>query len=132
MFSQSVQSLSQTDCDPVDCRMPGFPVPLQLPELAQTHVHPVRDANQRSHPLLPLLLPSIFPSIRVFSNQLFTLGGQSIGVSASASVLPMNIQNLFPSGWTGLISLQSKGLSRIFFKTTDQKHQFFSAQTSKW
>ena len=78
-----------------------------------------------------LLLPSIFPSIRVFSNefQLFTSGGQSIGTSAS--VLPVNIQDLFPLELTGLISLQSKGLSRVF-NTTVQKHLFFSAQPSLW
>ena len=62
--------------------------------------------------------------------QLFTSGGQSIGVSASASVLPMNIQDWFPSEWTGWISLQSKGLSRVFSNTTVQKHQFFGAQLS--
>ena len=73
------------------------------------------------HPLL--LLPSIFPSIRVFSND---SGGQSIGVSASVSVLPMNIQDWFPLEWTGWISLQSKGLSRVFSNTTVQKHQFFN------
>ena len=77
----------------------------------------------------PLLLPpSIFPSIRVFSNE--SSGGQSIGVSTSASVLPMNIQDWFPLGCTGWISLQSKGLSNIFSNTTVQKHQFFSAQLS--
>ena len=80
----------------------------------------------------PLLLPpSIFPSIRIFSmSQFFTSGGQSIGVSASASVLPMNIQDWFPLGWTGWISLQSKGLSRISCSITVQKHQFFSTQLS--
>ena len=62
-------------------------------------------------------------------SQLFTLGGQSIGVSASASVLPMNTQD-WSLGWTGWISLQSKGLSRVFYNTTVQKHQFFSAQLS--
>ena len=61
-------------------------------------------------------------------SQLFTSGGQSIGVSASTSVLPLNTQDLFPLGWTGWISLQSKGLSRVFSNTTVQKHQFFSAQ----
>ena len=61
-------------------------------------------------------------------SQLFTSGGQSIGVSPSTSVLPMNTQDLSPSGWTGWISLQSKGLSRVFSNTTVQKHQFFSAQ----
>ena len=63
-------------------------------------------------------------------SQLFTFGGQSIGVSASASVLPMNIQNWFPLGWTGWISLQFKGLSRVFSNTTVQKHQYFGAQLS--
>ena len=81
------------------------------------------------HPLL--LLPSIFPSIKVFFNE-FTSCGQSIEASASTSVLPMNIQDWFPIGLTGLISLQSKGLSRVFSNTTTQKHQFFSAQPSLW
>ena len=63
-------------------------------------------------------------------SQFFTSGGRSIGASASASVLPMNIQDWFPLGWTGWISLLSKGLSRIFSKTTVQKHQFFGAQLS--
>ena len=88
-----------------------------------------------------LLLPSIFPSIKVFSfflifsrsfqmSQLFVSGGLSIGVSASTSVLPMNTQDWSPLGWTGWISLQSKGLSRVFSNTTVQKHQFFGAQLS--
>ena len=63
-------------------------------------------------------------------SQFFASGGQSIGVSASASVLPVDIQEWFPLGWTGWISLQSKGLSRVFSKTTVQKHQFFSTQLS--
>ena len=79
------------------------------------------------HPLLHL--PSIFPSIRVFSNESAS-GGQSIGVSASISVLPVNTQEWSPLGWTGWISLQSKGLSRVFSNTTVQKHQFFDAQLS--
>ena len=80
---------------------------------------------------LLLLLPSIFPNIRVFSvSQLFTSGGQNTGVSASTSVLPMNTQDWFTLKWTGWISLQSKGLSRVFSNTTVQKHQFFSAQLS--
>ena len=74
------------------------------------------------HPLL--LLPSIFPSIMAFSmSWFFASGGQSIGVSALASVLPMNTQDWSPWGWTGCISLQSKGLSRVFSNTTVQKHQ---------
>ena len=78
----------------------------------------------------PLLLPpSIFPSIRVFSSEkLFASGGQRTGVSASASVLPMKIQDWFPLGQTGWISLQSKGLSRVFSNTTVQKNQFFGTQ----
>ena len=76
-------------------------------------------------------LPSIFPSIRVFQmSQLFVSGGQNIGVSASTSVLPMKTPNWSPLGWTGWISLQSKGLSRVFSNTTVQKHQFFSTQLS--
>ena len=79
----------------------------------------------------PLLLSPIPPSIRVFSvSQLFASGGQSIRVSASASVLPMNTQDWSPLGWTGWISLQSKGLSRVFSNTTVQKHQFFGSQLS--
>ena len=81
------------------------------------------------HPLL--LQPSFFWSIRSFQmSQFFISGGQSIRVSASASVFPMNIQHWFPLGWTGWISLQSRGLSRVFSNTTVQKHQFFSAQLS--
>ena len=77
------------------------------------------------------LLPSIFPSIRVFSNEsVLCIRWPKCGVSALASVLPMNIQDWFPLGWTGWISLQSKGLSRVFSNNTVQKHQFFSAQCS--
>ena len=76
-----------------------------------------------------LLLPSVFPSIRSFSmSWLFTSGGQSIGASVAASVLPMNNQGRFPLGLTGLISLQSNRLSRVFSSTTVQKLQFFSTQ----
>ena len=72
-----------------------------------------------------------FPASGFFQmSQFFVSGGQNIGASASASVLPMNIKNWFPLGWTGWISLQSNGLSRIFSNTTVQKHQFFSAQLS--
>ena len=83
---------------------------------------------------LPLLfLSSIFPSIRVFPvSQLFTSGGQSIGASASASVLSMNILDWSPLGLTGLISLLNKGLSRVLFSTTVRRHQFFGAQPSLW
>ena len=77
--------------------------------------------------LQPLLASRSFPK-----SQLFTSGGQIIGASASASVLPMYIQDWFASGWTGWISLQSKGLSRVFSSTTVQKHQFFITQPSLW
>ena len=83
-----------------------------------------------SHSIIPLssCLHS-FPASGSFSmSQFLASGGQSIGVSASASVLPMNIQDWFPLGLTGLISLKSKGLSRVFSNTTVEKHQFFSAQ----
>ena len=80
-----------------------------------------------------LLLPQSYLASRSFQmSQLFESGGQSIGVSASASVLPMNIQDWSPLGWTGCISLQSKGPSGIFSSTTVQKHQFCSAQLSLW
>ena len=97
-----------TLCDPIN--MPGFPVFHYLLEFAQIHVHWVSDAIQPSHPLPPLLLlPLIFPSIRIFLSGLFDSGGQSIG--ASEIVLPMNIQSWFPLGLTGLIS-PLKGLSQ--------------------
>ena len=74
-----------------------------------------------------------FPASGSFPmSQFFSWGGQSIGVSASASILPMNIQDWSPLGWTDWISLQSKGLSRVFSNTTVQKHQFFSSQLSVW
>ena len=85
------------------------------------------------HPLF--LLSLIFPNIRVFffpMSQLFPSGGQRVGASASASVLPMDIQDWFPLGWTGWISLQSKGLSKVFSNTSVQKHRFFGAQLSLW
>ena len=75
--------------------------------------------------------PQSFPASGSFQmSWLFASGGQSIGVSASTSVLPMNTQDWSPLGWTGWISLQSKGLSRVFSNTTVQKHQFFCAQLS--
>ena len=111
---------------------PSHQASLSLPEFAQIHVHWVGYAIQSSHPLLPpFLLPSIFPTLGSFSmSQLFASVGQSIGVSASASVLPMNIQGGFPLGLTGLISLQSKGFSRVFSSTAIQTDQFFGAQPS--
>ena len=119
----------------MDCSTPGLPVHHHLPELAQTRVHWVGDASQPFNPLsFPSPPPSIFPSIRVFSSGqiVFSSGGQSIGASASASVLSINIQGWFPLGLTSLISLWSLGLSRVFSNTTDQKHNFFSAQLCLW
>ena len=84
-----------------------------------------------SFSVVPFSCPQFFPASGSFPmNQFFALGGQSIRVSASASVLPMNTQDWSPLGWTGWISLQSKGLSRVFSNTTVQKHQFFDAQLS--
>ena len=94
----SVSSVSQSCpglCDPMDCSMPGFPVHHQLSETTQTHVHRVSDAIQPPHPLAsPFPHLKSFPASRSFPvSQFFTSGGQSIGVSASASVLPVNIQD---------------------------------------
>ena len=107
-------------------------LPCPVPKLAQTHVHQIGEAINHLILCRPLLLlPSIFPSIRVFArSQFFTSGGQSIGVSPSASELPMSIQDWFPLEWTGWISLQSKGLSRVFSNTTVQKHKFFGIRLS--
>ena len=118
-------------CDPMDCNTPGFPVYHQLPELAQTHAHRVGHPTISSSVIPFSSCLQSFPASRSFPvSQFFTLGGQSIGVSASASVLPVNIQDWFPLGLTSLISLQSKGLSRVFSSTTVWKHQFFGAQPS--
>ena len=134
-YSSSVQfsSVAQsclTLCNPMDRSMPGFPVHHQLPEFTQTHVYWVGDDIQPS-PISSSVVPfsSCLQSFRASGSfqmsQFFVSGGQSIGVSASASVLPMNIQDWFPLGWTGWTSVQSKGLSRVFSNTTAQKHQFF-------
>ena len=129
----SVTKSCLTLCDPMDCSMPGFPVLHYTPKLAQTPVHWVGDAIQ---PSPPLLYPSP-PGFNLSQNQgqmsqFFASGGQSIGVSASASVLPVNIQDWFILGLTGWISLQSKELSRVFSNTTVRKHQFFGPQFSLW
>ena len=125
-FSRTVVSL----CDPMNCSTPDLPVHHQHPEFTQTHVHWVGDAIQPSHPVVPFSsCPWSLPASGSFQmSQLFAWGGQSIGVSASA-VLPMNTQDLSPVGWTGWISLQSKGLSRVFSSIIVQRHQFFSAQS---
>ena len=118
----------------MDCSTPGFPVHHQLPELIQTHVHRVSDAIQPSHPIVPFssCLQSFPASESFLISQFFTSDGRSIGTSASASVLPMNILDWSPLGWTGWISWKSKGLSRVFSNTTVQKHQFFGAQPTLW
>ena len=124
----SVAQLCLPLCNPMDCSMPGFPVYHQLLELAHTHVPWVGDAIQT---ILSSISPfssclQSFPASGSFPvSQFFASGGQSIGVSASTSVLPMNIQDWFPLGWTW-ISLQSNWLSRVFSNTTLQKHQFLA------
>ena len=114
--------------------MPGFAVLHCVPEFAQIHIHWVSDATQPSHPLFPTPPPALNLSQHQGLSQWVdsVSGGQSTGASASGSVLPMNIQDWFPLGLTGLISLQSKGLSRVFSNTTVQKYQFFGTQLSLW
>ena len=128
-FSSVTQSCP-TLCDPMDCSMPGLSVHHQLPEFTQTHIYWVGDAIQSSHPLSspPAPYPSQHQSLPM--SQLFASGGQSTGVSALASFLTQNTQDWSPSEWTGWISLQSKGLSRVLSNTTVQKHQFFGTQLS--
>ena len=119
--------------DPMNCSMPGLSVHHQL------RVHSNSCPLSRwchiaiSSSVVPFsFCPQSLPASESFlMSQLFAWGGQSTGVSAFASVLPMNTQDWSPLGWTGWISLQSKGLSRVFSNTTVQKHQFFSAQLSR-
>ena len=129
-FSSVAQSCP-TLCDPMNRSTPGLPVHHQLPEF-QTHVHRVSEAIQQSHPLSSPSLPAPNPSQHQSfpMSQLFTWGAQSTGVSALASFLPKKSQGWSPLGWTGWISSQSKGLSRVFSNTTVQKHQFFGTQLS--
>ena len=111
----SVGKSYPTLCDPTDCTMPGLPVSHYLPEFAQTmFIESVMPSNHLIlHPSL-LLLPSTFPASGSFPmSQLFASGDQSIGASPSASVPPVKIQGWFPLGWTGLLSLLSKGLSSL-------------------
>ena len=130
-FSSVAQSCP-TLCNPMDCSTPGFPVHYQLLEFTQAHVHWVGDAIQSSVIPFSFHLQS-FPASGSFPmSQFFASGGKSTGASSSASVLSMNIQDWFPLRWTGWISLQSKGLSRVFANTTVQKHQFFRSQISLW
>ena len=128
----SVQSLSHvTLCDPMD----------GLQHVRLPRPSPTPRACSNSCPLNRWCHPTISPSVIPFSylqsgsflmSQLFLSGGQSIGVSASISILLMNIQNWFPLGFTGLISFPVKGLSQVFSSTTIQKHQFFGTQLSSW
>ena len=120
-------------CDPMNRSTPGLPVHHQLPEFTQTLVHRVSGAIQPSHPLSspspPAPNPSQHQSLFQWVNSSHEVA-KSTGVSALASFLPKNTQDWSPSEWTGWISVQSKGLSRVFSNTTVQKHQFFGAQLS--
>ena len=131
-FSHSVVSSSLWPHEPGHA---SPPCPSQTPGV-YTNACPL---SQWCHPgisssvVLFSSCPQSLPQIGSFQiSQLFTSGGQSIGVSASTSVLPMNIQDWSPLGWTGWISLQSKGLARVLSNTTVQNHQFFGAQPSLW
>ena len=126
IWRDSVQSITSVQSfihvwlwNSMGCSMPGYPVHHQLLELTQTHIHQVSDDIQPSHPLSshspPAFNLSQYQGLLI--SQVFVSGGQIIGASASASVLPINIQGWFPLGWTGWISLQSKGLSRVFSNT---------------
>ena len=110
--------------NPMDCSTPGFPVPHILPEFTQVHVHWLGSAIQPSYPQSPS--SSAFNLTHLRGLQWASSSHQSIGASASASILPKGIEGRFPLGLTGWIPLQSKGLSRVFSSTTVWKHQFFS------
>ena len=127
-FSSVAQSCL-TLCDPMDCSTPIFPVHHQLPNSCPLSWWCQPTISSSAVPFFSCL--QSFPASASFQmSQFFPSCGRSIGVSASTSVLPMNIQGWFPLGWTGWIALQFKGLSRVFSKTTVQKHQFFSTQLS--
>ena len=116
--------------DPMGGSTTGFPVHHQLPELTQTHLHRVGDAIQTSHPLSslsPCFILSKHQGLLQWVSSSHQVA-KVLGDSASSSVLPMNTQDWFPLGWTGLNSLQSKGLSRVFSNVRVQNLQFFSAQ----
>ena len=137
-----VQSRNRVQlCDLMDSSMPGFPVLRYLLEFVQIHVHWISDTIQPSHPLLPPSPPALNRSQHQFffffspMSCLVPSGGQAIEASAPISVFTMNIQCWFPLGVTGLICLESKELSRLFFSTTihhNSKHEFFGNQTSLW
>ena len=122
----SVAQSCPTLCDSMDCEMPGFPVHHQLIQLAQTHVHRISDAIQPSHPLLSPCPPAFNLSrIRAFSNESILRIMWPKYWSFKFSISPSN-------EYSGLISLKSKGLSKVFSNITVQKHQFFSTQFSLW
>ena len=127
----SVAQLCPNLCDPMSRSMPGLPVHHQLPEFRDSY-----PSSQWCHPaisssVIPFSCPQSLPTAESFPmSQLFAWGGQSSGYSASASFPPKKSQGWSPSEWTGWISLQSKGLSRVFSNTTVQKHQFFGTQLS--
>ena len=131
-FSYSVMSSSLRPHGPQHTRPPcPSPTPGVYPNSCPLRwwCHPTISSS-----VIPFFsCPQSFPASGSFQmSQLVPSSGQSIGVSASAPVLPMNIQGWFPLGWTGWISLQSKGLSRVFSNTTVQRHQFFSTQRFLW
>ena len=130
----SVTQSSLTLCDPMDCSTPGLPVSHHLPEFSQVHVHCIGDAIQPSHPLIrSSSSPSISSSIGSFPLKcLFASDDQHTGASASASVLPVNIQNWSPLKLIGSISLLSKRLSGVFSSATVPRHQFFGILPSLW
>ena len=128
----SITKLCPTLCNSMDCNMPGFLVLRYLLEFAQIHVHWVGMPSNHLISCCPFSsCPQSFPTSGPFPmSRVFASGGHSIGLSASASVLAMNIQGWSPLGLTDLMSLQSKGLSRVFSSTTFVKHQFFGTQPS--
>ena len=132
-FSLVTQSCL-TLCDPMDCGTPSFLCPSTTPGVCSNSSPSSRWCHTISSSIVLYsnCLQS-FPGLGSFPiSQFFPSGGQSIGASASASVLPMNIQDWFPLGLTGSISLQSRELSRVFSNTTVQRHQFFGTQLSLW
>ena len=129
----SVAKSCPTLWDPRDCCTPGFPVLHYLPEFDQTHVHWVDDAIQPSHPLSPASPPALYLSQHhCLLSWLVTSGSESIGALAPASVLPMTIQGWYPLGLTGLISLLSKVVCKVFSSTKVWKDQFFGTLPSLW
>ena len=129
----SVAPSCLTLCDPMNRSTPGLPVHHQLLEFILTHIHWVGDSSSviSSSVVHFSSCPQSLPASESFPmSQLFTWGSQRTGVSALASFLPKKSQDWSPSEWTGWISLQSKGLSRVLSNTTVQKQQFFSAQLS--